>query len=229
MPGSILWCFVLGLFVAQNGAAGTHSLRSKSNTPLRTRFIHSGAVLGRENARRSLNCRGSCARNIEGIILFSVRESRQSSLRSKRRREQLRANGLFGQIEKPRIIAQTLRTSIATLLNTVVDIPLIGEVEEQILFTKIVDVVSDLIEDWMIESMGNGANILGELERMDQAKLDVWRDKVVDDLNGKIDLPILNEDQEAPIIRFIVDKYLDSSLKGGYAYSGGRKKFLGIF
>jgi len=158
-----------------------------------------------------------------------VRESRQSSLRSKRRREQLRANGLFGQIEKPRIIAQTLRTSIATLLNTVVDIPLIGEVEEQILFTKIVDVVSDLIEDWMIESMGNGANILGELERMDQAKLDVWRDKVVDDLNGKIDLPILNEDQEAPIIRFIVDKYLDSSLKGGYAYSGGRKKFLGIF
>jgi len=129
----------------------------------------------------------------------------------------------------PRLIKRPLRTTIITVINKVVDIPIIGEVEEQVIFTKIVDAACDAIEEGIFEAViGDSADdIMDELASLDQDSLDAWRDKMIQEVNGKIDIPILNEEQEEPIIRFIIDKFLDASLKGGYAYGG--KKFFGLF
>lgn len=44
----------------------------------------------------------------------------------------------------------------------------------------------------------------------DPVKKKQWRDKLVDNINKAVDLPILNEEQEAVVIGFIVDALINN-------------------
>ena len=111
-----------------------------------------------------------------------------------------------------RLIDTSVRVLIATVLNRLIDIPILNEMQEQVIALKVVDVVSDALEK-ELHRMPQVQSFFAELRVSDPAKQRQWRDALVEKINRAIDLPLLNEDQEAVAITFIVDLVINHVTK----------------
>eukprot|EP00239_Pterosperma_sp_CCMP1384_P004031 CAMPEP_0197849578 /NCGR_PEP_ID=MMETSP1438-20131217/12646_1 /TAXON_ID=1461541 /ORGANISM="Pterosperma sp., Strain CCMP1384" /LENGTH=231 /DNA_ID=CAMNT_0043462339 /DNA_START=98 /DNA_END=794 /DNA_ORIENTATION=+ len=183
--------------------------RSLTTTAFRTSQHHRTALSGLER-------QGACQ-----VLRLGLKSNGQTRKRTQP------TQALFGLGEEVpamtegRLIGGATRTTIATVLNKVIDVPIMNELQEQILLYKVVELIANGIEELCEEMLG-----LNELDGMDKKELDKWRDAKVAELNEAIDLPILNEMQEGIAIQFVVDKVIESHIEG-YEHESG--SFLKLF
>lgn len=113
------------------------------------------------------------------------------------------------------IIDAKTRVLCATLLNNVVDIPIINEATEQIIALKAVDVVADHMEA-ELEKAGL-ATFFDGVRDMSEKDVDKWVKGVGERVNKAVDLPMLDETQEGIVIemvvRLIAHKFVEGNKK----------------
>jgi len=113
------------------------------------------------------------------------------------------------------VISKPQRIVFASFLNAVLDIPILNEAAEQVLFMKIVDVIADAIER-QFEKVGHSIFFEG-VSDMGETQLDLWIKSTAKKMNEKIDIPLLNEKQEEEAIEYIlhgmVERFLASDGK----------------
>ena len=90
----------------------------------------------------------------------------------------------------------------ATLINKVVDVPIINEATEQIIALKAVDVVADHMEA-ELEKAGL-ATFFDGVRDMSEKDVDKWVKGVTERVNKAVDLPMLDETQEGIVIEMVV-------------------------
>lgn len=100
------------------------------------------------------------------------------------------------------IIDAKTRVLCATLINKVVDVPIINEATEQIIALKAVDVVADYME-LELEKAGLAVFFDGVRE-MSEKDVDKWVKGVSVKINTAVDLPMLDETQEGIVIEMVV-------------------------
>ena len=100
------------------------------------------------------------------------------------------------------IIDAKTRVLCATLINKVVDVPIINEATEQIIALKAVDVVADHMEA-ELEKAGL-ATFFDGVRDMSEKDVDKWVKKVAERVNEAVDLPMLDETQEGIVIEMVV-------------------------
>jgi hypothetical protein len=113
---------------------------------------------------------------------------------------------LYSQTEELKLpfhlISKSQRLVFASFLNAVIDIPILNEATEQIIFMKAVDVIADAIER-QLEKMGTKAFFEGVTEA-GETQVDLWVHATATKINEKIDVPMLNEKQEQEAIEFVL-------------------------
>lgn len=113
------------------------------------------------------------------------------------------------------IIDAKTRVLCATLINKVVDVPIINEATEQIIALKAVDVVADHMEA-ELEKAGL-ATFFDGVRDMSEKDVDKWVKKVAERVNEAVDLPMLDETQEGIVIemvvRLIAHKFVEGNKK----------------
>jgi len=108
------------------------------------------------------------------------------------------------------LIDENARAFIATMINGLIDIPIVSESREQILALKAVDVVAD-----KLEGIIDGAGDVGEFF------------KDVKDLNPKkLDNPMLNEDQEQGVIELVLKVVAEKFCGAGKKCLQGKSKWF---
>jgi len=113
------------------------------------------------------------------------------------------------------IIDAKTRVLCATLINNVVDVPIINEATEQIIALKAVDVVADHMEA-ELEKAGL-ATFFDGVRDMSEKDFDKWVKGVTERVNKAVDLPMLDETQEGIVIemvvRLIAHKFVEGNKK----------------
>ena len=113
------------------------------------------------------------------------------------------------------IIDAKTRVLCATLINNVVDVPIINEATEQIIALKAVDVVADHMEA-ELEKAGL-ATFFDGVRDMSEKDVDKWVKGVTERVNKAVDLPMLDETQEGIVIemvvRLIAHKFVEGNKK----------------
>ncbi|HEX9925823.1 MAG TPA: hypothetical protein VGD99_24420 [Anaerolineae bacterium] len=110
------------------------------------------------------------------------------------------------------LLNQTERKKMAKLVNAMLDIPLVPEDLEQTIFEHAVGVIDQALEDTL-------PAVLAELIHNSQNGIDkdhavVFADRLVESINRKIDLPYLDEDQEAKLLRVVIDPLVKAMTNG---------------
>jgi len=110
------------------------------------------------------------------------------------------------------LLNQSERKKMAKLVNAMLDIPLVPEDLEQTIFEHAVGIVDQALEDTL-------PAVLAELIHNSQNGIDkdhavVFADRLVESINQKIDLPYLDEDQEAKLLRIIIDPLVKAMTNG---------------
>lgn len=105
------------------------------------------------------------------------------------------------------MVSESAKRMLATKLNDLVDLPILGEAHEQMIAEKLVDVCVGPFEKLVpssetMEEMAQGEE--GDEEAMQKSV----KDKVLSQLNSMIDIPFANEEQEEKILNMIVDTFL---------------------
>ena len=108
------------------------------------------------------------------------------------------------------MVSADMRETIATKLNAMIDVPFLGEDQEQGLAEKLVDrclgaVNRAVPSDEEIEQVKTDADSPDEARGM-------IKNGMVAKMNGMIDIPFANEEQEAMILSMIVDTFLKDKL-----------------
>ena len=125
------------------------------------------------------------------------------------------------------LISKSQRMVFASFLNAVIDIPILNEAAEQVIFMKVVDVIADAIER-QFKSVGSKVFFEGVTD-MGETQLELWIGTTAKKINKKIDIPVLNEKQEQEAIEFILhamtEKFLASK---GIKRVPKKKKMFGF-
>ena len=125
------------------------------------------------------------------------------------------------------LISKSQRMVFASFLNAVIDIPILNEAVEQVIFMKVVDVIADAIER-QFKSVGSKVFFEGVTD-MGETQLELWIGTTAKKINKKIDIPVLNEKQEQEAIEFILhamtEKFLASK---GIKRVPKKKKMFGF-
>ena len=128
------------------------------------------------------------------------------------------------------IISQSQRLVFASFLNAVIDVPILNEATEQVIFMKAVDVIADAIER-QLEKMGSKAFFEGVTDA-GESRVDVWVVATATKINEKIDIPVLNEKQEQEAIEFVLhamaERFLASQGKTIAEKKKGKGKMFGF-
>ena len=128
------------------------------------------------------------------------------------------------------IISQSQRLVFASFLNAVIDVPILNEATEQVIFMKAVDVIADAIER-QLEKMGSKAFFEGVTDA-GESRVDVWVVATATKINEKIDIPVLNEKQEQEAIEFVLhamaERFLASQGKTIAEKEKGKGKMFGF-
>jgi len=116
-----------------------------------------------------------------------------------------------GAVQEGKVFPSGARMAVASVINVVIDIPLVGEIEEQILFVRLVDIVADRLEELLLrQGLPWEKPMIEDVKAARDHEHDDWKERLVSEVNHKLDLPILNEEQEQAAIRFVVDKLFHS-------------------
>jgi hypothetical protein len=92
---------------------------------------------------------------------------------------------------------------IAKMVNAVLDLPLVPEEMEQTIFEHAVGVIDVALEDSLPSAF---TELLHNTQNgIDQDHARAFGDRLVDSVNRKIDLPYLDEQQEAMLLRIVID------------------------
>lgn len=92
---------------------------------------------------------------------------------------------------------------IAGIVNSVIDIPGVPEFVEQIIFEQAVHLIDEAIQNVLPEPFKDLLNTLDDgIDRNTARQL---ADRLVVIVNEKVNIPILNEDQEARLFRIVID------------------------
>ncbi len=110
------------------------------------------------------------------------------------------------------LLNQSERKKIAKLVNAMLDIPLVPESLEQTIFEHAVGIVDVALEDTLpavfAELLHNAQN------GIDKDHATVFADRLVVSINQKIDLPYLDENQEAKLLRIVIDPLVKAMTNG---------------
>lgn len=123
---------------------------------------------------------------------------------------------------KAAVIPPDVRKMAATGMNKLVDIPLLNESQEQKLFETAVGLVCAVWEKELMRDENFAAGVEA-LSGWTPERQKEWRDKAVDEINRRVDLPVFNEEQEAVIIGAVLDAII------AHFSAPPREKFLGLF
>ena len=94
------------------------------------------------------------------------------------------------------------RSDLATQLNNMIDLPLVGEETEQMLAEQLVNKIFELLESVIPKP------IRDVLDSTSPEELKFIRNNLVKRLNEKIDIPGTSEEDEKMVFRFLVDCFL---------------------
>lgn len=93
------------------------------------------------------------------------------------------------------VLSDRVRDILATRLNDIVDLPVLGEAQEQRIAENLIDVCMDPFEETLNETSPDEV-------------LDVLKDLIVSKMNARVDIPFTNEEQEAKVLGLIVSFFL---------------------
>jgi hypothetical protein len=100
---------------------------------------------------------------------------------------------------------------IVALVNSSIDIPVVPESLERSIFRKAIDLIDDALDTFLPKEIQALAESLSDGIERNNAKDFV--ENLTRFLNKKIDLPILNEEQEGKLIGLVVDLLVKSMTK----------------
>ena len=123
------------------------------------------------------------------------------------------------------IIDAKTRVLCATLINKVVDVPIINEATEQIIALKAVDVVADHME-LELEKAGFAVFFDG-VRDMSEKDVDKWVKGVSGKVNKAVDLPMLDETQEEIVIEMVVKLIAHKFVEGNKKREKQKKDWFG--
>lgn len=104
------------------------------------------------------------------------------------------------------MMSEAARKSLATKLNAMIDIPMMGEEHEQMIAEKLIDMCLGSLES----STPSEAEIV-EANGNPEKQKDM-QSSMVQKLNGMIDIPFANEEQEAMVLNLIVDYFIKDKM-----------------
>lgn len=111
-------------------------------------------------------------------------------------------------------ISEASKRSLATKLNQMVDLPMLGEKQEQIIAERIIDACigpfENLVPDSMLSGMTSGSSSndsSGQHHQQSSLKANI-----VSKLNGVVNIPFANEKQEAVILGMVVDTFFQDKM-----------------
>lgn len=105
------------------------------------------------------------------------------------------------------MMSQEARKSLATKLNGMIDIPMLGEEHEQMMAEKLIDMCLGPLES----SVPSETELVAANGNPQQQS--AMQSSMVQKLNGMIDVPFANEEQEAMVLSLIVDSFIKDKTK----------------
>lgn len=100
----------------------------------------------------------------------------------------------------------------AALVNSIIDIPWIPEDMEQQIFEHAIGIIDKALDD-TLPTLFHG--LIREAEKgIDKSQTREFADRLVEATNKKFDLPYLNEEQEAQVLRLVIDPLVKAMTDG---------------
>lgn len=110
------------------------------------------------------------------------------------------------------LLSKEEQKQFATLVNSIIDIPLVPEEMEQQIFEHAISVIDVALQD-TLPTIFHG--LMREAEKgIDKAHANEFADRLVETTNSKFDLPYLSEAQEAQILRLVIDPLVKAMTDG---------------
>ncbi len=103
------------------------------------------------------------------------------------------------------------KSKIAALVNSSIDIPVVPESLEEAIFRKSIDLIDEALDAFLPQEIQELAESLNQGIERNNAKDFV--ENLTRFLNKRVDLPILNEEQEGKLIGLVVDILVKSMTK----------------
>jgi hypothetical protein len=110
------------------------------------------------------------------------------------------------------LLTQDEQKQFAALVNALIDIPLVPEDMEQVIFEHAIAVIDAALGEALPEAFNALLRDSGRGIDKDHAK--AFADRLVEAVNKKFDLPYLNEDQEAQLLRIVIDPVVKAMTSG---------------
>ena len=104
------------------------------------------------------------------------------------------------------------RKQFATLVNAVIDLPLVSEELEQTIFEHAIAMIDAALEDTLPVIF---QSLMRQVEQgIDKDHAKDFADRLVVSVNQKVDLPYLNEEQEAQLLRIVINPLVKAMTDG---------------
>jgi hypothetical protein len=101
---------------------------------------------------------------------------------------------------------------IAKILNALIDIPLVPEEMELVIFEHAVTLVDEALDNVLPAAF---AELLRNADKgIDKDHARQFGNRLVEAVNRKVDLPYLNEEQEARLLQTIIDPIVKAMISG---------------
>lgn len=101
---------------------------------------------------------------------------------------------------------------IATLINAIIDIPLVSEELEQTIFEHAVAIIDAALDDILPEVF---AGLLRDNAKgIDKDHARDFSQRLAEAVNKRVNLPYLNEEQEGRLIQTVVDPIVKAMIDG---------------
>jgi len=100
----------------------------------------------------------------------------------------------------------------ATLINAIIDIPLVSEEMEQIIFEHAVAIIDAALDDILPEIF---AGLLRDSDKgIDKDHARDFAQRLAQAVNKRVNLPYLNEEQEGRLIQTVIDPIVKAMIGG---------------
>ena len=110
------------------------------------------------------------------------------------------------------LLTDAERKQFANLVNVLIDIPLVPEELEQEIFEHALGIIDKALED-ALPTLFQG--LIREAERgIDKDHARDFANRLVESVNAKVDLPYLNEAQEAELLRAVINPLVKAMTQG---------------
>lgn len=101
---------------------------------------------------------------------------------------------------------------IATLINAIIDIPLVSEEMEQVIFEHAVAIIDAALDDILPEVF---AGLLRDNAKgIDKDHARAFSQRLAEAVNKRVNLPYLNEEQEGRLIQTVIDPIVKAMIDG---------------